>query len=175
MYRIVPEFASYLISEDGEVISMAKSKYPFAGNINQRKEKVVKPQQHKQGYLQVQIVDNQGNPKTVFIHRLVAKAFLGDFGDEYEVNHKNGCKNDNRLSNLEWVKPSENILHAFSNGLLKPMKGESNPMASITNEQAREVKRLTALGYSRQEISAQLNISFNVVKSIRAGRSYTNV
>lgn len=45
------------------------------------------------------------------LHRLVAAAFVDGYEPGKEVNHKNGCKTDNRAENLEWVTSSENKLH----------------------------------------------------------------
>lgn len=62
------------------------------------------------GYVPVQLHKN-GKPKRTVIHRLVAAAFVD--GEGPEVNHKNGCKTDNRAENLEWVTRSENVTHAY--------------------------------------------------------------
>lgn len=58
------------------------------------------------GYKNVQI-----GKKRYLVHRLVASAFLGP--SDKQVNHKNGIRGDNSLSNLEWVTQSENHRHAF--------------------------------------------------------------
>lgn len=66
------------------------------------------------GYNTVMIGD-----KRVPIHRLVATAFIDNPYDKPQVNHINGVKTDNRVCNLEWATPSENILHAVRTGLKK--------------------------------------------------------
>jgi len=47
-----------------------------------------------------------------YIHRLVADAFIPKKLGAEDVNHKNGIRSDNRAENLEWVTPSENMLHS---------------------------------------------------------------
>lgn len=55
------------------------------------------------------------------IHRLVAEAFIGPApGPEYQINHKDGNKANNKASNLEWVTPAENTSHAYRTGLVPP-------------------------------------------------------
>lgn len=55
------------------------------------------------------------NRKESYVHRLVAVAFLG-VRSGMEVNHKDGCRTNNNLNNLEWVSHSENISHAYMMG-----------------------------------------------------------
>ena len=64
-------------------------------------------------------VHNKRNTRR--IHLLVAEAFLGPRPKGYEVNHKDGNKQNAAASNLEYVTPSENHLHAFRIGL-RPSK-----------------------------------------------------
>lgn len=63
--------------------------------------------------------------KTKKIHRLVAEAFIPNPLGKPEVNHLNG-KEDNRVESLIWATTSENIQHAYKNGLKKPIKGGKN-------------------------------------------------
>jgi leucyl aminopeptidase len=73
------------------------------------------------GYKQIGLTEN-GNKKTYLIHRLVAKAFIENYSDELDVNHKNGIRHDNRLINLECVSRQANnddrvFSHYYFNGI----------------------------------------------------------
>lgn len=80
--------------------------------------KLISPKETKYGYLQVGLYDVD---KKSFhnIHRIVATAFIPGNND-LTVNHKDGDKKNNNVSNLEWSTHKEQMDHAFSNGLIKP-------------------------------------------------------
>lgn len=68
-------------------------------------------------------------PKDILVARLVCSAFyvmpenkLTETAERITVNHKNGCRFDNRASNLEWMTLAENIRHAFETGLMTNQK-----------------------------------------------------
>ena len=52
------------------------------------------------------------------VHHLILETFVGPKPKGYYTNHRNGIKSDNRVSNLEWVTPKENVHHAFRTGLM---------------------------------------------------------
>lgn len=68
------------------------------------------------GYLTVALYQN-GRSTTVNVHKLVCEAFIGEIPKGYTVNHKDGCKTNNTVPNLEVVTRKENNRHAFDTGL----------------------------------------------------------
>ena len=69
------------------------------------------PEETKKGYLRVDLYDENGKRKHFKVHRLVAQAFIENPDGKPQVNHKDGNKHNNSVTNLEWVTDSENKDH----------------------------------------------------------------
>lgn len=109
IWKDIPRYPKYQISELGDV-----------RRVIDGVEKVLSPFSNKSGYVLVNIAKSEeGQPITRLVHRLVALAFIGPPPDEERIyiNHKDGVTSNNHPSNLEWVTPQENVLHALENKL----------------------------------------------------------
>lgn len=114
----------YQVSNIGRIKSLG-------GKSNHNSEMIMK-QQEILGYMSVTLTKDSVQ-KMYKVHRLVANAFIDNSDSKPQVNHKDGNKKNNIVSNLEWVTPSENSKHAFENGLSKIQRGKDN-QRSITIE-----------------------------------------
>ena len=116
----------YEVSNVGEVRSLDRT--TLRDNRHGRQPTKIKGRVMKQGirsgYYYVNLcVNNKRKKRTV--HSLVAEAFLC-LGGGGEVNHKDGVKTNNLVTNLEWCTRSENHKHALANGLFVPPSGEDH-------------------------------------------------
>ncbi|NLR31373.1 HNH endonuclease [Lactobacillus sp. ZJLC3-7] len=91
------------------------------GSVSLRRGVILKPAVLKAGYQNVLLSGPNGR-KNKMVHRLVAETFIPNPEDKEQVNHMNGNKLDNRVSNLEWTTRSENITHAVRNHLTSKPK-----------------------------------------------------
>ena len=117
----------YQVSNLGRVKSVDRTD----GIGRHKKEKVLKPSVGHNGYYFVRLYNN-GVYANLRINRLVAEEFIPTNDDSLEVNHKNGVKTDNSVENLEWCSRSENMIHAFANGLKCAQHGEQHGRSKLT-------------------------------------------
>jgi hypothetical protein len=125
----------YIVYENGEIYS---KKY----------KRFLKTRINHNGYTCVKL-----NYKQIRLHRIIALLFIDNPLNKKCVNHINGIKSDNYVSNLEWCTHSENNKHAYRIGLKKPTPRLNNKIVinTITKElykSAKEVLPLTNLKYN---------------------------
>ena len=104
-WKTIEDFPDYEVSVYGEVYSKRTGKILSPGNGGKNYD-----------YQRVVLCGKNGM-HTKKVHRLVAEAYLPNPENKPEVNHKDGYKKNNRLTNLEWNTHKENIQHAFRTGL----------------------------------------------------------
>lgn len=106
---------SYQISSFGRIRSLDKTvTFIRNGNVYPRKikGKILTPTPSGRGYLQT-LLTKEGKGKMHTIHRLVAEAFIPKESNNLVVNHIDGDKLNNNVSNLEWVTQSDNIKQSY--------------------------------------------------------------
>lgn len=93
--RVIEEYPMYVARSDGHIYSIVT-------------KMVLKERLNNSGYLQVPLFKD-GKRKVVFVHRLIATAFLDNGGHLPCVNHKDECKTNNSVDNLEWCTYGYNM------------------------------------------------------------------
>lgn len=113
MYKKIKEFEGYLVDESGNIYSEKTNKI-LVGNKNTPYHLIT--------------ISSNGKQYMRKAHRLVAEAFIPNPNNYPMINHKDGNKRNNNVSNLEWCTAKQNSIHSFANGLQKPRYGSENPM-----------------------------------------------
>lgn len=139
----------------------------------------------KTGLIRKISISTTGYPATSFsynglkyykkIHRLVAIAFLDNPDNKQFINHKDGNKENNHFTNLEWCTFQENIRHAFQNNLMIPASGENSHKSKLKNHEVLSIIELHKNGHSQRNIASKFKISRRNVRSIIYGKSWLKV
>ena len=120
----IKNYGDYLINEEGLIYSTKRNLF-------------LKPSKNRGGYLWVNL-SKKGKSRQFRIHRLVAEAFILNSENKPCVNHIDGIKLNNNVSNLEWCTFGENLSHAFRTGLTKHnmvgKKGKLHPRSKAVNQ-----------------------------------------
>lgn len=119
-WRAIPGWEElYEASNDGRIRSLprllARTHFKYPDRVHKRiyGGKILTPKIGTAGYKAVSLYrNNRGS--TIEVHRLICAAFTGIMRSDRDVNHLNGCRTDNRVSNVEWATRKENLLHAES-------------------------------------------------------------
>ena len=102
----------YQVSNMGQVKRLCTKVNAKNNSTRIKKEKILKKATYSWGYEYVCLSVNVKREKKK-VHRLVAETFIPNPNNLPQVNHINGVKNDNRVSNLEWCNNSENMKHMY--------------------------------------------------------------
>lgn len=130
-------------------------------------KKFLNPYFNKRGYLMVDLHHN-GNRYTRQVHRIVAQALIPNPEHLETVNHKNGDKTDNSVSNLEWMTVLDNVRHAWRTGLAKPRYGEENPANVYPEHLIHTVCQMIEDGsYSNKAIAEKCGVNVTLIRDIK--------
>lgn len=163
---------SYEVSNLGQVRSLDRE-ILNKGKIDKIKGKILSACKAGEGYLFVGLSKNNKR-KLVYVHRLVAAAFLPP-SDGPHVNHLDFDKTNNLATNLEWVTPKQNTDHAIAAGKFRiaHMNGMTlainNPARAkkLTIEQVKEIRAACAAGEKQRDIGKRFGIAQGVVSKIK--------
>lgn len=165
----------YEVSNLGQVRRIGKGLAVISGRI-------LKPRYTYDGYVKVKLCVHQ-KAKLKLVHILVLEAFKGFRPEPHmQCNHINGVRDDNRPENLDWVTPSQNLQHAYDMLDREPPRGETHGNAKLTDDDIREIRRLSALheGYhsyenSYRDIAQKFGITFGLVGHIVRRKAWKHI
>ena len=140
-------YSAYIVTTDGRVYSKHTYKY-MVGNKS------------FDGYSRVCVVSDDGRQTTMVVSRLVALTFIPNPENKPEVNHIDGDKDNNCVTNLEWVYGWENVQHARTTGL------RTNKLSDDT---IHDICKLLEQGVCVTGIMTQLNVPKHAVLGIKSG------
>lgn len=157
----------YAVSNLGRVkrliVSQSRRRYP-AGYM-------LKSHILPNGYAQCSL-----HHRSVYIHQLVAAAFIGPCPDGHEVNHKNLKRSDNRADNLEYLTRSQNNKHSYQHGRKAHSRyGEANHNTKLSADDVRIIRAAHAAGQSYGSLGRQFGVHWTSIRSVVKKESHANV
>ena len=146
----------YKVSNKGRIIRIKDNKELHGCN----------PNNERGGYCRVCLKSEDGKHKKYPLHRIVLYEFMG-LSDDHEVNHKNGKKLVNDVTNLESATRKENARHAAINNLYA--YGEKHYRSNFTNEEVEKICELISNGTPISKVIQVLHLEDNY------GDIYSNI
>lgn len=136
---------------------------------------ILRPYKTNNGYFVVALHNNTIRKKFL-VHRLVAEAFIGPCPPNYETNHRDGNRQNNRTENLEWLSKSDNNIHALKVLGRQTFRGETHGMSKLTKEQVVEIRRLYATGLCTQyKLGEQFGVSQSTIGRITRNKGWKHI
>lgn len=154
-FKDIPGYSYYSVDVKGNVKS-------------NRRGRLLTPQKNKHGYMCVHL-SIDGLDKLHTVHRAVALAWLPNPDNKPQVNHIDGDKTNNVLSNLEWCTASENIVHSVETGLQPIHDCDDHYAATFTDEQVHDICKLMQDGARNKDIAKTYNANIKTISNIRQG------
>jgi hypothetical protein len=166
-FRTIPGYSAYEISEDGETIRRIK------GGQGARDGHVLRQWLRPEGYKQIWLVNDDGERKGMFVHRLVVAAFIGELGD-LQVNHKDGVRANNNVENLELVTAKENIAHAIDvlGKKFGESRGERHYAAKLKESDIPVILERRLQGETQKSIADDYGVVPQTISNICCGRKW---
>lgn len=162
----------YMITSDGEVVSLPRLQKGRYNNYSRNKGRVLTKRKNR-GYWSVALSKDKSY-RRFSIHRLVYQSFVGEIPKGKQINHIDGDKLNNKLKNLEVVTPKENTQHAWRNGLSKKQMGEKNGLSRLKEWQVLEIKRL-GHRVSQKELAKMFDCHQTSIHYILSGKTWSHV
>ena len=147
-------------------IKHSKYKIDEEGNVFSRSGRKLKLQTSKKGYLSVKVIIS-GKTYRRPVHRLVADAFLPNPFDKPMVNHLDGVKTNNHISNLEWCTAKENSRHAVD--VLGMGIGATHSQVKVSEEDIHTMCRRLEDGERNIDIARDMGLPREMISRLRRG------
>lgn len=162
----IPFAHDYYLDKDGNIYSSKRgwNKKKLNPSIDMRAG----------GYYRLKIITNDNEKVSMFIHRLMALTFLPNPENKEEVNHIDGNKLNNNLSNLEWVTKKENMLHAHKLKL-RDNTGEGNPRKVLTEKEVIDIYNQCYDGARVCDLADAYGVSRPTISDIKAKRNWKHI
>jgi len=166
VWKPIPSFPRYEVSNIGRIRSI-------------RTKQLTKLIKNNHGYMRFKatITETTRKYKKFFlVHRCVAEAFLGPApSPKHEVNHMNKKRDDNRVTNLEWVTKSQNGIHRARFKFYKEYARPKKNAAKLSRTDVMDIKLSLVKGLTVRQLAKKFRVTSSTIYKIKHGHSWSNV
>ena len=156
LWKTLEEYKGIKVSSVGRIWKAANKS---------RKERILTEfPKDRDGYCRCSVQKLDGTWTSQPVHRLVAKAFIPNIENKQTVNHIDGNRTNNKVENLEWATPRENVIHSFRFGSRRICK-QVLKKTILTDFQISQIDNLRNL-YTLNQISKIFNVEYQSLKNI---------
>ena len=159
----------YEISEYGDVRSKDMVVGAKGGKTAVRKGRVLSPVKKNNGYLAVTLTDGVNRPQ-IGVHRLVARAFVGECPIGLHVLHGDGDKTNNHFANLRYGTPAENVADTERHG--RRRRGSQSANAKLDDDAVRHIRESSRNGV---ELAKMYDVTSAHISAIRSRRTWKHL
>ncbi|UXO94080.1 HNH endonuclease [Pseudanabaena phage Pan5] len=160
IWKDVPGYEGmYQVSNYGRVKSLYRKRVDTLGRIFGNTEKIIKPRLCRGYYIVGLYKNSNGVNKRVNV--LVAQSFCSSYRDGMLVNHLDGNKLNNHISNLEPCTPLENLIHALDLGLRKSKLTKQDVFNIKTDTRSKAV-----------DLAKKYSVCPTMISRIKKGKAY---
>lgn len=177
---ITEKDVTWIVLEDGSIysperqVTITRTKNGKTSTYTKTQPKTkLSPWISKSGYYIVSTKIGDKRPK-MFVHRLIAMAFVNGYKKELTVNHINGNKLDNSISNLEWITLEENTKHEWRTGLVN-LRGENGLTNKLTQKQVIHIRKALRAGVSANCLSIIANVNPSTIYLIKENKRWVDI
>lgn len=171
-FLVLVKMGVYKVYKNGKVYKCKQSHRDWSGEYKDCRSRLINSK--VRDYVIIPFTYN-GKFTYIYAHRAVWIYFNGEIPEGLESNHKNGIKNDNRLSNLELVTQSENSQHAHKLGLIKNAVGENNGRHKLTEKKVLKIRKMLKEGITQCKIAEMFNVHHETISRINTRRAWIHV
>ena len=154
----------YLLYENGKVYSVKRT-YKNHGKFTKIGGYYLNKVLLKIGYYTVALT-KEGKTTIHYLHRLLGEAFLPNPCNYPQINHKDGNKLNNKLSNLEWCTCSYNIIHALNCGLRVSTRGSKIWSTKLNEKEVQNIREGRLNGRGVIEMAKEYSVDRSTIYSV---------
>jgi len=160
IWKIIEGYNTYEVSNLGR----------FKSNYKYKPSRILKGTVIN-GYLSVGLYENK-KLKLFRAHRLIAFHFIDNSNNKPMVNHIDGNKLNNKISNLEWCNGFENMNHASKNGLMNPVIGENHYKTKLKEC---DVLNIRSSNLPQKKLALIYGIGISTISMIKSKKNWKHL